>query len=330
MILTIPDKTAIFVRAYLRASTSEQDALRARGSLDAFARARGLVICNYYTENESGARLNRPELFRLLNDCQPRDILLVEDVDRLSRLKERDWQKLKTMLREREVKVVAVNVPTTWQHLSPAQGEFDGRMFGAINDMLLDMLAAIARRDYEQRRERQKQGIATARAAGKYKGRKIDQIRYDAITRMLASGNSWASVQRTLECSRTTISRAVHQMRQRTTTIVLPALPRVPTVPVRLWARIENNSKFVRGRKRVQEDIEFMVQRQFAGRKLSDCEYSLIITYENETELKEQLDELFTEVHQLADLRNCFAEDVSIKHEITGLYWREFDGGWWE
>lgn len=82
-------------------------------------------------------------------------MLLVEDVDRLSRLKEDDWQKLKTLLRERQIRIVAVNVPTTWQHLSPAHTEFDARMFGAINDMLLDMLAAIARRDYEQRRERQ-------------------------------------------------------------------------------------------------------------------------------------------------------------------------------
>jgi len=34
---------------------------------------------------------------------------------------------------------VAVNVPTTWQHLSPRANEFDSRMFAAINDMLLDV-----------------------------------------------------------------------------------------------------------------------------------------------------------------------------------------------
>ncbi len=33
----------------------------------------------------------------------------------------------------------------------------------AINDMLLDMLAAVARRDYEQRRERQRHGISKAK-----------------------------------------------------------------------------------------------------------------------------------------------------------------------
>ncbi|EDH6028527.1 resolvase, partial [Salmonella enterica subsp. enterica serovar Agama] len=71
-----------FVRAYLRASTTEQDATRALDTINSFAIERGLSICNYYIENESGSKLERPELFRLLKDCQQNDILLVEDVDR--------------------------------------------------------------------------------------------------------------------------------------------------------------------------------------------------------------------------------------------------------
>lgn len=66
-----------FVRAYLRASTAEQDASRALETIEAFARERGLIICSYYIENESGTRLERPELFRLLRDCQQNDILLI-------------------------------------------------------------------------------------------------------------------------------------------------------------------------------------------------------------------------------------------------------------
>ena len=80
MTLMVP--TPFFVRAYLRASTDEQDAQRARSILDQFTHERGVSICNYYAENESGARLDRPELFRLLADCRPHDVLLIEDVDR--------------------------------------------------------------------------------------------------------------------------------------------------------------------------------------------------------------------------------------------------------
>ncbi len=207
MTQTVPK--SFFIRAYLRASSDEQDAQRARSTLDQFAHERGFSICNYYVENESGARLDRPELFRLLSDSRPHDILLIEDVDRLSRLIGIDWEKLKKLIREREVCVVAVNVPTTWQHLTPQKIEFDARMFSAINDMLLDMLAAIARRDYEQRRQRQAQGIEKAKAAGKYRGRQPNLEKYAAINRLLTSGSSWSVVQKTVGCSRSTISKAI-------------------------------------------------------------------------------------------------------------------------
>ena len=72
----------MFVRAYLRASTAEQDATRARAALDAFAASHGFRIASRYVEHESGTRLARPELFRLLDDCGPGDVLLVEQVDR--------------------------------------------------------------------------------------------------------------------------------------------------------------------------------------------------------------------------------------------------------
>lgn len=198
----------VFIRAYLRASTDGQDAQRARGMLDSFAAQNNVVICNYYAENESGAHLARPELFRLLADSRPHDVLLVEDVDRLSRLTAAEWDRLKLIIREREVRVVAVNVPTTWQHLAPARGDFDARIFGAINDMLIDMLAAMARRDYEQRRARQAQGIAKAKMAGKYRGRPSNTDRYDAINQLLANKVSWSMIERLVGCSRSTISAA--------------------------------------------------------------------------------------------------------------------------
>ena len=90
-----------YVRAYLRASTDEQDATRARDQLKAFAAERGLSIASWYVENESGAKLARPELFRLLADAHPGDVLLVEQVDRLSRLTAGDWERLKAELTAR-------------------------------------------------------------------------------------------------------------------------------------------------------------------------------------------------------------------------------------
>jgi DNA invertase Pin-like site-specific DNA recombinase len=59
----------MFVHAYLRASTAEQNASRAKADLDGFATERYLRIAAYYVENESGPSLRRPELLRLLLDC---------------------------------------------------------------------------------------------------------------------------------------------------------------------------------------------------------------------------------------------------------------------
>lgn len=50
---------------------------------------------------------DRPELFRLLNDCRQNDILLIEDVDRLSRLTGEDWNSLKKLIRQKDIRVMA-------------------------------------------------------------------------------------------------------------------------------------------------------------------------------------------------------------------------------
>src|SRR5260370_40547355 len=122
----------MFVRAYLRASTDDQDANRARDQLKAFAAERGLKVAAWYTENESGAKLARPELFRLLADCAPGDIILIEQVDRLSRLTAGDWEKLKAELTSRRVRVVALDLPTSWMMATANADEFTSRMFEAI------------------------------------------------------------------------------------------------------------------------------------------------------------------------------------------------------
>jgi DNA invertase Pin-like site-specific DNA recombinase len=73
-------------------------------------------------------------------------------------------------------------------------GPFTARMFEALNAMMLDMLAAIARKDYDDRRRRQMQGIAKAKTQGKYRGRPEDKKRNAAIMSMLKRGMSWNSI----------------------------------------------------------------------------------------------------------------------------------------
>lgn len=203
----------MFVRAYLRASTKNQDANRAREQVEAFVKERGLSVASYYVENESGAKLARPELFRLLSDAHPGDVLLVEQVDRLSRLTASDWEKLKAELAARNVRVVALDLPTSWMLASTTPDDFTSRMFAAINGMMLDMLAAVARKDYTDRRRRQEQGQAKAKMEGRYTGRKENVARNEGIAAMLRAGSSWSVIQAATGCSRATIAKIAKRMR---------------------------------------------------------------------------------------------------------------------
>jgi DNA invertase Pin-like site-specific DNA recombinase len=196
----------MFIRAYLRASTDQQDAHRARADLQAFASERGLTVAAWYVENESGASLRRPELFRLLADSSPGDVLLTEQVDRLSRLNAEDWEELKAQIQRKRVRVVALDLPTSWQLAQPGD-ELTKRLLDALNGMMLDMLAAIARKDYEDRRRRAAQGIQKAKAEGKYKGRPEDVQRNASILAMLKLGASWSEVCKATGASRSTLSR---------------------------------------------------------------------------------------------------------------------------
>lgn len=200
----------MFIRAYLRASTKEQDAQRARKDLEAFAAERGMTIASWYVENESGAKLDRPELHRLLNDAHAGDVILCEQVDRLSRLGADDWQNLRAEIASKRLRVVALDLPTSWQMVDA--NEFTQRMADAINGMMLDMLAAIARKDYEDRRRRQAQGIAKAKAEGAYRGRPEDTGRLEQIGILLAEGKSWSTVMRLTGASRATVAKAAKRV----------------------------------------------------------------------------------------------------------------------
>jgi DNA invertase Pin-like site-specific DNA recombinase len=91
--------------------------------------------------------------------------------------------------------------------LAAAADDFTSRMFAAVNGMMLDVLAAVARKDYEDRRRRQAQGQEKAKAEGKYKGRKEDTKRNAGIAAMLRAGESWSAIQGAFRCSRATVAK---------------------------------------------------------------------------------------------------------------------------
>jgi len=192
--------------AYLRASTKDQDAERAKEGLMGFASTNGIKVSSWFVENESGSTLKRPELFRLLDIADTGDVLLVEQVDRISRLDNSDWETLKSIISEKGIRIVSLDLPTSHRFIGSTD-KFTERMLSALNSMMLDMLAAMARKDYEDRRRRQSQGIARAKREGRYRGRPENKVLQTKIGGLLKDGKSYNYIQDLLGCSRHTISK---------------------------------------------------------------------------------------------------------------------------
>ncbi len=81
-------------------------------------------------------------------------------------------------------------------------------MLRAVNGMMLDMLAAIARKDYQDRRRRQREGVDKAMQEGKYAGRQPDVAKHELIrTLRLQNGKSINETARLAGVSRMTVIR---------------------------------------------------------------------------------------------------------------------------
>ncbi|BEC63353.1 serine recombinase (plasmid) [Escherichia coli] len=197
----------------------EQDALRSKNRLKEFAALHGHRIAGWYVENASGASLNRPELTRMLADMEPGDVILIEQVDRLSRLNDAGWVILRKEITDKRLSVVSLDLPTSHMALTNAvRDDFTRSMLKAVNSMMLDMLAAIARKDYEDRRRRQAEGICKAKAEGKYRGRVADAQKHELIrTLRMVNGKSLRETARLAGVSKMTVIRVCNGTQKQNT-----------------------------------------------------------------------------------------------------------------
>ncbi len=181
-------------RLYLRVSTDEQDLTR-QVDIEHSTQAAGYYVAGIYREKASGARADRPELLRMIADLQPGEVVVAEKIDRISRLPLAEAEQLVASIRAKGARLAVPGLVD----LSDLADESDGVariVLISVQELLLKLALQMARDDYETRRERQRQGVQLAKAAGKYTGRKADTATHQRIVALRRAGQT---IERTAE-----------------------------------------------------------------------------------------------------------------------------------
>ncbi|RXS91227.1 MULTISPECIES: recombinase family protein [Acinetobacter] len=192
-------------RIYVRASTKDQDAERALDDLREFTKSMHSDI-REYIENESGTKLDRPVLNQLLDESNNGDTLLVESVDRLSRLSQSDFDILKGRIKEKGLRLVIADLPTTHMLIS-SNDNITNSILNLINNMLIDLLATMARLDNDKRRERIKQGLE--KSGYKPTGKKADIGKHHRIKKLSQKGLTKEEIAKAVGCGIATVYRVL-------------------------------------------------------------------------------------------------------------------------
>lgn len=175
-------------RVYLRVSTDAQD-LQRQEEIITTAKDAGYYVAGIYREKASGARVDRPELLRMISDLQPGEVVIAERIDRISRLPLPEAEKLIASIEEKGARLAIPGVVDLSDLAEQAEGVAKV-VLESVQAMLLRLALQMARDDYEERRERQQQGIRLAKKAGKYRGKQGDPKRRAQVVALRASGHS--------------------------------------------------------------------------------------------------------------------------------------------
>ena len=202
---TKPVAAPMVARVYLRVSTDAQD-LERQEAITTAAKAAGYYVAGIYREKASGARADRPELLRMIGDLQPGEVVIAEKIDRISRLPLPEAERLVASIQAKGASLAVPGVVDLSDLAAEAQGVAK-IVLEAVQIMLFRLALQMARDDYEDRRERQRQGIELAKAAGRYAGRKTDTATHARIVALREGGKSIAETAKLAGCSQSQVKR---------------------------------------------------------------------------------------------------------------------------
>ena len=152
---------------YARVSTREQNEDRQIIALEEFGVPTYSIVC----DKQSGKDFERPGYRRLVKKLKPGDTLVIKSIDRLGRNYDEILEQWRVITKEKLADIVVLDMPLldTRQKEKDLTGTF-------IADIVLQLLSYVAQTEREFIRQRQKEGIAAARARGVRFGRRAAEL----------------------------------------------------------------------------------------------------------------------------------------------------------
>jgi len=148
---------------YIRVSSIDQNEGRQ------LAEAEKLGITNIFIDKQSGKDFNRPSYQQMLTELKKDDVLYILSIDRLGRNYEDIQAQWSYITKDIGADIVVIDMPILDTRRSKdLLGTF-------VSDLILQVLSFVAQNERENIKKRQAQGIALAKAQGKYKGGKAKE-----------------------------------------------------------------------------------------------------------------------------------------------------------
>lgn len=178
---------------YLRVSTLDQNTAR---------QLEGVDLDRTFTDKASGKDRQRPQLEACIAHLRDGDHLHIHSMDRLARNLD-DLRAIVDSLTAKGVTVVFHKEAMTFEPIRP---DMDASR-ASMARLMLSIMGAVAEFERSLILERQREGIAIAKAEGKYKGskKKLTAVQGEELKKRVASGEAKASIARAFGISRETL-----------------------------------------------------------------------------------------------------------------------------
>ena len=294
------NKTTAF---YLRVSKNDQTTENQKLELERVAQKSNWNIYKYYVDTGiSGISSDRPEFLKLQKAILQNKIDLVAawSVCRLGR----SLQDLVNFLKLLNDKGVDLYLHQQGIDTRTSSGKAMFQMIGVFSEFEHSIIS-----------ERVKAGLERAKSSGTKLGRPIIfEEKVQDVLSLRAGGMSMLKIAKKLNIGTGTVQKILK------TYDVSKDIEK--SIELDLWLMVENNSKFVRGKTRVRQEIEDYLNSYYDLEKpyKDSWDYKLTIKYTTEEELDNEIEEIIHEMADIADMKNCFIEH-SINSEKLDKEW---------